>query len=158
MSTLIGKHWHHLPDKEVIELLGGNLEKGLDHFEIKNRQDSYGPNALTAKKGKGPLKRFLLQFHQPLIYILIVSGIITALLQEWVDSGVIFGVVLVNAIIGYLQEAKAVNSLAALARTMTTLTRSWPFPALPFRWLSVCWQEDILHGRRQKLILLRLLE
>lgn len=120
MNILFDKHWHHLPAEEVIDLLKGNMEKGLDQFEIKNLQETFGPNALTAKKGKGPLKRFLLQFHQPLIYILIVSGIITALLQEWVDSGVIFGVVLVNAIIGYIQEAKAVNALAALARTMTT--------------------------------------
>lgn len=121
METLIAKHWHHLPEEEVVDLLDGNPEKGLDQFQVKHLQETFGPNALTAKKGKGPLKRFLLQFHQPLIYILIVSGIITALLQEWVDSGVIFGVVLVNAIIGYLQEAKAVNALAALARTMTTV-------------------------------------
>ncbi len=120
MNTLIGKHWHHLPAEEVVDLLDSNPEKGLDQFEIKHLQETYGPNALTEKKGKGPLKRFLLQFHQPLIYILIASGITTALLQEWVDSGVIFGVVLVNAIIGYIQEAKAVNALAALARTMTT--------------------------------------
>ena len=120
MNTLIGKHWHHLPAEEVVDLLDGNPERGLDQFEVKHLQETFGPNAITAKKGKGPLKRFLLQFHQPLIYILIVSGIITALLQEWVDSGVIFGVVLVNAIIGYIQEAKAVNALAALARTMTT--------------------------------------
>jgi Ca2+-transporting ATPase len=121
MDSLIGKHWHHLPAAEVVDLLDGNPEKGLDEFDIKHLQETYGPNALTAKKGKGPFKRFLLQFHQPLIYILIVSGTITALLQEWVDSGVIFGVVLVNAIIGYIQEAKAVNALAALARTMTTV-------------------------------------
>jgi len=61
-----------------------------------------------------------LQFHQPLIYILIAAGIITAFLQEWVDSGVIFGVVLVNALIGFIQESKAVSALAALARTMTS--------------------------------------
>ncbi|MFH1217162.1 MAG: cation-transporting P-type ATPase [Pseudomonadota bacterium] len=120
MRNLIDKHWHHLPMKEVVDLLDGNPANGLDQFEVKQRQESFGPNAITAKKGKGPLKRFFLQFHQPLIYILIVSGIITALLREWVDSGVIFGVVLVNAIIGYLQEAKAVNALAALSRTMTT--------------------------------------
>jgi Ca2+-transporting ATPase len=120
MGNLIGRHWHHLPQEEVVEFLEGDLEYGLDQFEIKHRQDSYGPNTITAKKEKGPLLRFLLQFHQPLIYILIVSAIITAFLQEWVDSGVIFGVVLVNAIIGYLQEAKAVNALAALARTMTS--------------------------------------
>ena len=71
-------------------------------------------------RARGPLLRFLLQFHQPLIYILIVSGLVTAFLGEYVDSGVIFGVVLVNALVGYIQEAKAVNALAALVRTMTT--------------------------------------
>jgi cation-transporting P-type ATPase F len=120
MNNLMGKHWHHLPMDEVVDLLDGDQEKGLDMFEVKHRLEQYGPNTISSKKGQGSLQRFLLQFHQPLIYILIASGIITALLQEWVDSGVIFGVVLVNAIIGYIQEAKAVNALAALARTMTT--------------------------------------
>lgn len=120
MDNLIGKHWHHLPAEEVLDLLGSDPTKGLDLFEVKNRFDSFGPNTITGKKGKGPLLRFLLQFHQPLIYILIVSGCITGGLGEWVDSGVIFGVVIVNAIIGFIQEAKAVNALAALARTMTT--------------------------------------
>jgi cation-transporting ATPase F len=120
METLIDRHWHHLPAEEVVDLLDGNPGKGLDQFRVKHLQETFGPNAITAKKGKGPLKHFLLQFHQPLIYILIAAGIITAIFQEWVDSGVIFGVVLVNALIGYLQEAKAVNALAALARTMTT--------------------------------------
>ncbi|MFZ5758062.1 MAG: cation-transporting P-type ATPase [Thermodesulfobacteriota bacterium] len=120
MDNLIGKHWHHLPAEEVLDLLGSDPTKGLDLFEAKNRFDSFGPNTITGKKGKGPLLRFLLQFHQPLIYILIVSGVITGGLGEWVDSGVIFGVVIVNAIIGFIQESKAVNALAALARTMTT--------------------------------------
>ena len=120
MNNLMGKHWHHLPMDEVVDLLDGDQGKGLDMFEVKHRLEQYGPNTISSKKGQGSLQRFLLQFHQPLIYILIASGIITALLQEWVDSGVIFGVVLVNAIIGYIQEAKAVNALAALARTMTT--------------------------------------
>ncbi|MCK9296077.1 MAG: cation-transporting P-type ATPase [Desulfobulbaceae bacterium] len=120
MDNLIDKHWHHLPADEVVDLLGSNPDKGLDLFEIKHRLEYFGPNAITARKGKGPFRRFLLQFHQPLIYILIASGVTTALLQEWVDSGVIFGVVIVNAIIGFIQESKAVNALAALARTMTT--------------------------------------
>ncbi len=120
MNALIDKHWHHLPAEEVIDLLDTNPEKGLDQFEIGHRRETYGPNAITGKKERGPLMRFLLQFHQPLIYILIVSGGVTAILQEWVDSGVIFGVVLVNAVIGFIQEAKAVNALAALAKTMTS--------------------------------------
>ena len=120
METLIGKHWHHLPADEVIDLLESNQGKGLDMFEVDNRQKEFGPNAITGKKGKGPLLRFLLQFHQPLIYILLAAGAVTSLLREWVDAGVIFGVVLVNAFIGFIQEAKAVKAIEALARTMTT--------------------------------------
>jgi len=120
METLIGKHWHHLPADEVIDLLESDQGKGLDLFEIDNRQKEFGPNAITGKKGKGPLLRFLLQFHQPLIYILLAAGAVTSLLREWVDAGVIFGVVMVNAFIGFVQEAKAVKAIEALARTMTT--------------------------------------
>ena len=84
------------------------------------RQKHFGPNAITGKKGKGPLLRFLLQFHQPLIYILIAAAAVTTFLQEWVDAGVIFAVVIVNAFIGFIQEAKAVKAIEALAKTMTT--------------------------------------
>ncbi len=120
MDTLISKHWHYLPADEVIDLLDSDQEKGLDLFDVDNRQKEFGPNVIIGKKGKGRLLRFLLQFHQPLIYILIGAGTVTAFLQEWVDAGVIFGVVLVNAIIGFIQEAKAVKAIEALARTMTT--------------------------------------
>ncbi|OGQ96773.1 MAG: carbonate dehydratase [Deltaproteobacteria bacterium RIFOXYD12_FULL_57_12] len=120
MKELIARHWHHLPITEVLELLEGDQDRGLDRFAVEHRLAEFGPNAISIKKGKGPLLRFLLQFHQPLIYILIASGLVTAFLREWVDSGVIFGVVLVNAVVGYIQEAKAVNALVALARTLTT--------------------------------------
>jgi cation-transporting P-type ATPase F len=120
MDTLISKHWHHLPADEVIDLLDSDKGKGLDLFEVDDRQKHFGPNVITGKKGKGPLLSFLLQFHQPLIYILLAAGSVTALLQEWVDAGVIVGVVLVNALIGFIQEAKAVKAIEALAKTMTT--------------------------------------
>jgi Ca2+-transporting ATPase len=120
MDALIAKHWHHLPADEVVDLLESDPVKGLGMFTIENRLEEFGPNMITVKGERGPLVRFLLQFHQPLIYILIAAGVITAGLQEWVDSGVIFGVVLVNAIIGFVQESKAVRALEALARTMTT--------------------------------------
>ena len=120
MDALIAKHWHHLPADEVIDLLDSDKEKGLDLFEVDDRQKQFGANVLTGKKRKGPLLHFLLQFHQPLIYILLVAGTVTALLQEWVDAVVIYGVVLVNALIGFVQEAKAVKAIEALAKTMTT--------------------------------------
>ena len=116
--SLSDKEWHHLPTDEITTLLVSDRNKGLTPEEAKQRLHRFGANALTAKQGQSAWMRFLLQFHQPLIYILIAAGIITAALQEWVDSGVIFGVVLVNAIIGYIQESKAESALAALADTM----------------------------------------
>ncbi len=118
MKEIPKKQWHQLEADTILSLLQSNQEQGLAQEEAEQRLVRFGPNVLTTKAGKSKLVRFLLQFHQPLIYILIVSGIITAFLQEWVDSGVIFGVVIANGIIGYIQEAKAESSLAALARTM----------------------------------------
>ena len=118
MDTLLSRHWHHLPRDEVATLLESDATKGLDIFELARRQMHFGPNRLTLKQGKSPLVLFLLQFHQPLIYILLGAAVITFALQEWVDSGVIFGVVLVNAVIGYIQESKALKAIEALARTM----------------------------------------
>ena len=120
MDTLLGKHWHHLPAEEVLDLLDTDLQQGLDLFEIKHRQERFGLNVLTPKKGKSPFQRFLLQFNNPLIYILLVASLVTAILKDPLDAAVIFGVVLINAVIGYLQEARAEQAIAALAQTMTT--------------------------------------
>jgi Ca2+-transporting ATPase len=120
MERLIGKHWHHLPADEVLDLLESTSEKGLDLFEVDHRREQFGFNVISTKKGDGPLLRFLLQFHQPLIYILLAAGLITTLLQKWVDASVIFGVVLVNALVGFLQESKAVKAMEALAKTIVT--------------------------------------
>jgi len=120
METILSRHWHHLPESEVFDLLESDLDHGLDLFAVENRQERFGPNAITQRKGQGPLVRFLLQFHQPLVYILLAAAVITALLQEWVDSGVIFAVVLMNAVIGFVQESKALKAIDALARAMTS--------------------------------------
>jgi len=119
MDSLLDKHWHHLSPEEVMDLLGTDPQKGLDILEAKRRQAEFGANVLTGRPGKTALERLLLQFHQPLVYILIVAAIVTAVLGEWVDAWVICGVVLVNAVVGYVQEAKAVKALAALSATMT---------------------------------------
>ena len=66
------------------------------------------------------MARFLSQFTEPLVLVLIGAGLVTAGLGEWVDSSVIFGVVVINAVIGYLQEGKAEAALAALARAVAT--------------------------------------
>lgn len=121
MQTLLSKHWCHIPQDEVADLLGTHPQNGLDVFEVKHRQDRFGFNSITPKKGKSPLLRFLLQFHNPLIYILLAASVITAVLKkELVDALVIFGVVLINAIISYIQEDKAEKAIEALSRTLST--------------------------------------
>lgn len=120
MGIPLESPWHHRTPEEVVALLETTPELGLSQAEAEARQERFGPNALPGKPRKSALRRFLLQFHQPLVYILLASGAVMAALREPVDAGVILGVVLVNAVVGYLQEAKAVRALTALASTMTT--------------------------------------
>jgi len=116
-------HPHALSAKAVLDALASNEDSGLTGNEAAARLISHGRNSLPERPGKPAWLRFLLQFHQPLIYILLASGSITALLGEWVDSSVIFGVVLINAVVGYLQEAKAENALLALSKLLAVSAR-----------------------------------
>ncbi len=118
MKTITTEHWHHLTKKQILELLETKPDQGLHPLEVENRLTRYGSNTLTQKKGKTPLTIFLEQFNQPLIYILMAAGVITGILEEWVDMGVIFAVVLLNAIVGFIQEAKAMQAMEALAKVM----------------------------------------
>ncbi len=120
MQSILGKHWHRLPPDEVVTLLDSDSQAGLDTFEIGHRQERFGRNVLTPKRGKSPLVRFLLQFNNPLIYILLVATVITAVVKDIVDAAIILAVVLVNAIIGFIQEFRAERAIEALAQAMTT--------------------------------------
>ena len=111
---------HHLPAHEVVLLLETDVTKGLLADEAARRLDRFGPNVLPKFRRRGPLTRFLLQFHHPLIYVLLAATAVTASLGEWVDAGVIFGVVLVNAVVGFIQESRAEAALDALASMMMT--------------------------------------
>jgi cation-transporting P-type ATPase F len=119
MDTILHNHWHHLPAREVLELLESDPQRGLDTFTVRHRQEHFGLNLLTPRKGKSPLVKFLLQFKNPLVFILVVASVVTAVLKDPLDAAVIFGVVLINAIIGYIQEARAEQAIAALSKTMT---------------------------------------
>lgn len=122
METLLDKHWHHIGESESFQLLGVPADKGLDLLEAERRLKHFGENVITGKRTKTGLERFLLQFHQPLVYILIAAGLVTAYLGEWVDSLVILAVVFVNAIVGFIQESKAVKALDSLSSSMSTET------------------------------------
>lgn len=112
--------WHQRSTVETAEDLKTDLEAGLSEAEASQRQECYGFNELTGKAGKSLIVRFLMEFNQPLIYILLIAGIVTLLLRDWVDAGVILGVMLINATIGFIQASKAENAIAALAKSVTT--------------------------------------
>ena len=88
---------------------------GLSSAEAARRLSADGPNTLPAPARRGPLVRFLLQFHNVLIYVLLVSAAVTALLDHWVDCAVILAVVLANAVIGFIQEGRAEQAMAAIS-------------------------------------------
>ncbi|WP_373503686.1 HAD-IC family P-type ATPase [Aestuariivirga sp.] len=87
---------------------------GLAALEAARRLAEHGPNQLPEAQARGPWLRFLLQFHNVLIYVLLAAAVVTAVLQHWVDTGVILAVVLANAVIGFIQEGKAEAAMAAI--------------------------------------------
>jgi magnesium-transporting ATPase (P-type) len=90
-------------------------EQGLTANEAEKRLEQHGYNRLTPQKKRGPLLRFLQQFHNVLIYVLLVTGVVTAVLGHWVDSSVILLVVVINALIGFIQEGKAEKAMEAIS-------------------------------------------
>ncbi len=117
-------NWHALEVEAVLQQVGSRAE-GLTQSVAEQRLAEHGPNRLPEAKPRSPLMRFLAQFHNVLIYVLIVAGAVTALLQHWLDAGVIFGVVLINAFIGFVQEGKAEDALKAIRGMLSPHARVW---------------------------------
>ncbi|MDI6886017.1 MAG: HAD-IC family P-type ATPase [archaeon] len=112
-----GKSWYQLPVEQVFDALKTSSE-GLTSNESKARLEQYGYNELKFKK-RGPLIRFLMQFHSSLIYVLLFAALVTIILDLWMDATVILAVVLANTIIGFIQEGKAETAAEALKKLMT---------------------------------------
>lgn len=120
IKALIQVNWQELPADDAAKLLQSDPSCGLAMAEVEARLQQFGANQMTAQKRLSEWMRFLLQFHQPLIYILLISTVISAAMGKWVDASVIFGVASINAIVGYLQEAKAEKAIEALAKMVVT--------------------------------------
>jgi magnesium-transporting ATPase (P-type) len=106
-------NWHAIPAEDALRALK-SARGGLDADEVAQRRAHFGANVLPPPAKRSAWTRFLLQFHNALIYVLLGSGLITLALQHWVDSGVIFGVVIINAIVGFIQEGRAEQALDAI--------------------------------------------
>ena len=110
--------WHTLEALSVLEGLHSGTE-GLEEEEANRRLAEHGPNRIPPPKRRPPLMRLLAQFHNVLIYVLLGAGLVTALLEHLVDSGVIIGVVVINGLIGFIQEGKAEKAIDAVRNMLS---------------------------------------
>jgi len=110
--------WHARHASEVLEALE-SAQHGLEAQEAARRLAQHGPNALPAARRRGPLVRFLAQFNNALIYFLLAAASAASVLGHLVDAVVILAVILVNAVIGYLQEGKAEQALDAMRQLVS---------------------------------------
>jgi Ca2+-transporting ATPase len=115
-------NFYQLEAKEILRKLNA-FETGLTEEEARRRLREYGPNKLTEEEKISKFRIFIHQFASPLIYILLLAALVTLLLREFIDAGVILSVLILNAIIGYVQEFKAEESVRALKRMIVPRAR-----------------------------------
>jgi len=115
---MIQQSWHQLAADDALAAQKTTPD-GLTTEEAARRLAEHGPNRLMPSAKRGPLLRFLLQFHNVLIYVLLAAAGVTALLAHWVDTAVIVGVVVINAFIGFIQEGKAEQAMEAIRRMLS---------------------------------------
>jgi Ca2+-transporting ATPase len=108
--------WHAMNTDEVLKTLQTPVQTGLSSEEAARRLDLYGPNQLAEKPHPTFLKMLLAQLKNFIVIMLIVAAAVSAVLGEWIDAGAIFAIVVLNAILGVVQESRAEKALAALKK------------------------------------------
>jgi magnesium-transporting ATPase (P-type) len=116
--------WHAISADDVMKRLATNGEKGLDANEASTRLQKYGLNRLPEGKKRGPFMRFLAQFNNVLVYVLLGAGFTKLMLSLWVDAAIIFGVVVLNALLGFIQEGKAEKALDSIRNMLSAEART----------------------------------
>ncbi len=117
MTDVQQSKWHALTADEAITQLETTRD-GLSQEQVSQRLSSFGPNKLPEAPQASTLARFLKQFANLLVIVLMVAGILTAFLQYWIDTAVIFAVVIVNALIGVVQEGKAEKAMDSIRQML----------------------------------------
>ncbi|KTD41800.1 cation-transporting P-type ATPase [Legionella parisiensis] len=107
--------WHEQSKETILSTLNAT-EMGLSEAESQSRLKIYGFNRLPEPPKTSTFFRFILQFHNILIYVLLAAALVTSFLQHWIDTAVILAVVIINALIGFIQEGKAEKALDAIQK------------------------------------------
>ncbi|MBU2544968.1 HAD-IC family P-type ATPase [Patescibacteria group bacterium] len=108
--------WHGISWEEVINKLGSDVKKGLTDEGAIKKQKEFGENTLPKEKPLSKVRIFLEQFKSPLIYILVIAGVVVLFFKEYTDAIVIFSAVFLNIIVGFIQENKASSALEKLKK------------------------------------------
>ncbi len=106
--------WHQLPAEEVVQRLQTDLRQGLSAVEVQKRRERYGANEIREGHRRGPVAMFLSQFTDFMILVLIAAALVAGLIGDVVDTLVIMAIVVLNAVIGFVQEYRAERAIAAL--------------------------------------------
>ena len=117
------KNWWELEITDIEKALGVNASLGLSLEEAEGRLQKYGPNQLKEKKGISPIKIFIDQFKDFIVWVLVGAALVSGFLQEWVDAFAIIAIVILNSILGFIQEYRAEKSLAALKKLSSPNSR-----------------------------------
>jgi Ca2+-transporting ATPase len=108
--------WHAISSRQLLDILATDLHEGLKVEQVVERRERYGPNRLAESPSVPSWTRFAGQFAELFVWILIAAAIIAGVLGEWLDTSAIIAIVLMNGILGFLQEEKAHRELTALRR------------------------------------------
>jgi magnesium-transporting ATPase (P-type) len=116
--------WHAVGADEVLRRLNTDPKKGLDTNEVAQRLSKYGPNRLPEGKKQGQFMRFLSQFNNILVYVLLAAGFVKLMVGLWLDAAIILGVVIINALLGFIQEGKAEKALNSIRNMLSADART----------------------------------
>src|SRR5262249_12112354 len=116
--------WHALAADDEVRRLDTDTEKGLEDAAISHRLKKFGPNRLPEARRRGPFVRFLLQFNNVLVYVLLAAAFTKLMLSLWLDASIILGVVVINALLGFFQEGRAEKALDSIRHMLSTGARA----------------------------------
>ena len=116
--------WHAVAADQVIRRLDTNVQSGLSAADVRQRLEKYGHNRLPEGRKQGPFKRFLLQFNNILVYVLLGAGFVKLMVGLLLDASIILAVVVLNALLGFFQEGKAEKALDSIRNMLSAEART----------------------------------